>query len=208
MRIPPHASAWKTAGWRTYPRRRAPRGENVSLLSFGSSGLSVDTGFTTVNYTKGTSSLTFTAFNSGSATISLVGSLLPGPQNWSAYAAAPYTDFGLTIGIGGTNPNATFSLTLLDGSSGMIATYGGATTGLTSPTPVLVNLSRDAVGTGDYSSVAGMESSWNDSMSPPNTVTVGSLVAIAPVPEPGTIAMALADLTCTAWIASRRRGNR
>lgn len=179
--------------------------DNVSLLSFGSSGLVVDAPATSASYTQGASALTFTEFDTFDATTSLVGSLLPGPQDWSTYTEAPYTDFGLTIGVGGSNPNAAFSLSLLDGTSGVIATYGGATTGLTSPTPVLVTLSRDFVGTGDYSSVARIDFSWNDSMSPPNTVTVGSLVAITPVPEPYGFATALAGLACVGHAIRRRR---
>lgn len=92
--------------------------------------------------------------------------------------------------MGGTNPNASFSLTLLSGSSEVIATSVGATNGLTSATPAVVDLSRDPIGTGDYSSVASVLLSWNDSMSPPHTVTVGSLVAVTRVPETAIHAMA------------------
>ena len=180
------------------------RAENVSLTSFGSSGFTVDGVGTTASYTQAVSTLTFIAFNSSEATNSLAG-FLAAPQDWSTYTVDPYTNFGLTIGVGGTNPNASFSLTLLSGSSDVIATYGGATNGLTSPTPVVVNLSRDSTGTGDYSSVASVFLSWNDSMSPPNTVTVGSLVAVTPVPEPAIHAMALAGLACGGFSMWRRR---
>jgi hypothetical protein len=180
------------------------RAENVSLTSFGTSGLTVDTEDTTASYTQAASTLTFTAFDSGSSTNSLGGTLAV-PQDWSTYTAAPYTNFGLTIGVGGANPNASFSLTLLSSGSAVIATYGGATTGLTSPTPVVVDLSRDSIGTGDYSNVASVFLSWNDSMSPPNTVTVGSLVAVIPVPEPAIHAMAFAGLACGGFSMWRRR---
>jgi hypothetical protein len=62
----------------------------------------------------------------------------------------------------------------------------------------------------DYAIIYLSYGGWNDGVGPDSGTKFLYLVEYSPVPvpEPSTVALALAGLTCTAWVASRRRGDR
>ena len=103
----------------------------------------------------------------------------------------------------GTNPNMGFAVDLWDaGYSNIINTYTGSTAGL-STSPSLALLTLSVAGTGDFSSVGGLQFTWAD----PGTVntTMTEFVAEA-VPEPSTYALlAMSAVGLGGYIARRRR---
>lgn len=119
------------------------------------------------------------------------------PQDWSSYSDS---DFGLVLSASSTAVNLSFSVEMYDPSfASILNTYGGAVVSIgTSPT--FVPLSLSTPGTGDLSSVGGIQIIWGGTSAAGETVTVNSVAA---VPEPSTYA--LLALSAVAFGAYRWR---
>ncbi len=166
---------------------------SVDLVSLGSGSFSILA-------TLGPSSQSATGVTFGSP-ISF-GDLVGGgiaTQNWSGYSNS---DFGLVLSASSTAVNLSFSVEMYDPSfSNILNTYGGAVVSIgTSPTFVPLTLST--AGTGDLSSVGGIQIIWGGTSDAGQTVTVNSVA----VPEPSTYA--LIALTAAAFGFHRIRRKR
>ena len=171
----------------------------VDLLSLGSATFTIE-GYvgSGPTPTQDPSGITFNG--AYSATDTVYGS--NSTQNWSVYSSG--YDFNIRMALTGTNPNMSFSLDIWNaGFSNIINTYSGSTAGL-SVTPSLAVLTLATAGTGDFSSVGGLQFTWSD----PSTVntTMTEVVAIAVVPEPSTYALlAMSGLAFGGYVIRRRR---
>jgi hypothetical protein len=123
------------------------------LQSLGSGQLLVDPGATTAVYSQTTNALVLSgAYSLGDT---LGGTFDGPPQDWTGF-----TGFGLLMGVTGTNPFLPFTVEFYDTALKVINSYQGTTFGLTD-TPSLAMLDLWRVGTGDFSSVVGMQFSWD-----------------------------------------------
>jgi hypothetical protein len=125
----------------------------TDLVNLGSAQFTVDPSFTTATYTQSISSLTFNTKPQLGDTLT---GLFASEQDWSSYAS-----FGLTMTPSLGNTSLFFTVQFYDSALTLIGTFE-ATTPL-SLTPSVVMLGRLLDGTGDFSSVAGMQFTWNGS---------------------------------------------
>ncbi len=103
--------------------------------------------------------------------------------NWSAYSDPNNFSFGLLMSAPGASPNLAFTIDFYNNFFSIVNTYTGTASNL-STTPTFVAVDLAIPGTGDLSSIAGIQFTWNGSGS--GTVTLES-VAVATVPEPASI---------------------
>jgi hypothetical protein len=144
----------------------------TDLVNLGSAGFTVDPVVTTAIYTQ---SLTGLSFNSVSLGDTLGG--LFEVQDWSAYAS-----FGLRMSTANTNnPPLPFTVEFYNSSLGIVGTFI-ATTDSLSLTPSVVMLARILEGTGDFSSVVGMQFTWDGTGTP--DVAISDVVGF-PAPTSG-----------------------
>lgn len=139
----------------------APRSAaSFDLQNLGSVQLEVPVEFASMPFTQTAGSLDLAGSFSSGGTVA--GLFLGGPQDWSLYS-----DFALRMTLSGTNPELSFSVGFFsynpedpENPYAFIDTYGGFTLEAgASPADVLLSLSIP--GTGDYSSVAGMQFTWD-----------------------------------------------
>ncbi len=124
----------------------------TDLVNLGTNSFTVDPGSTTALYSQTANSLDF------NGTFAL-GDTLGGTfalQDWSSYET-----FGLRMSLIGTNSNLPFSLQFYNSAFDIINTYQGDTADLSLNTPTVVMLSLSATGTMNFSSVAGMQFTWD-----------------------------------------------
>jgi hypothetical protein len=172
------------------------RAQPEPLATFGSLNFAVDELGTTATFSQGSTTLTLTPPFSNGTTIG--GSFTGAPYDWSSEAS-----FGLLMSVPSSSPNSLITFYLLDELSQIINTYSGNVSGL-SATPSVINLELDLnpvfPGTGDLSSVGGVQFTWEGSGN--STVVINGLV-----PEPSTWALlSLGGAFCVA-AGLRRRGN-
>jgi hypothetical protein len=149
------------------------------LATFGEDNFLVDEeGGTTINFTQGSTTLTLNQPFTNGDTIG--GSFTGVPYDWSGV-----TSFGLLMSAPLSSPNSLITFYLLDEVLSIINTYTGTVSGLTT-TPSIIELELELnpvfVGTGDLSSVGGMQFTWEGSGN--STVVINGLV-----PEPSTWAL-------------------
>lgn len=173
--------------------------QTTSLAPLGSDNLTVDGGSTTIAYTQSTTNLTL------ANTITLgdtLGGVFSTAYNWSAYSDTNSFSFGLLMSAPGASPNAGFTIEFFNGAlDAIVNAYQGAASGL-STTPTFVPVILSAPGTGDLSSIGGMQFTWD---SPGSGTVVLDSVAVAVVPEPTTWAMLLFGAALFGGLALRRR---
>lgn len=111
----------------------------------------------------------------------LVGGQFATIYNWSGI-----TNFGLLMSAPADSPNVGFTIEFYDASlENRINSYQGSATGLT-PTPTVVPITISSPGTGDLSSIGGLQFTWDDP-SPEGYTDVIEVVGV--VPEPSTWAL-------------------
>lgn len=123
---------------------------SFDLVNLGTDTFSIDPGATTADYSQTVDSLIF------DGTFAL-GDTLGGTfaaQNWTAYET-----FGLRMSLTGTNSNLSFTVQFYDSTFAVINSYQGTTSGLSLAPIVMLSLSLP--GTTNFSSVAGMQFTWD-----------------------------------------------
>jgi hypothetical protein len=133
--------------------------------------------------------VTQTATNLTSVTPQVFGGTFGGQfssvyTTWTNYSDTNVWTFGLFMRVPGANPNVTFTVELFNDSlSQIINAYQGSTESATAAStfiPVLISSN----GTGDFSTVGGLQLTWNGGGS--GDVVIDS---VAVVPEPTTWAL-------------------
>jgi len=170
-----------------------------SLAPLGSTNFTIDQAVTTLVFTQSTNTLTLASSISFGDTLGGVFSTI---YDWSAYSDTNSFSFGLLMSAPAASPDLPFTIEFFNGAlDAIVNAYQGAASGLsTSPTFVPVTLSLP--GTGDLSSIGGMQFSWDGTGS--GAVVLHS-VDVAVVPEPSTWAMALLGAALFGGLALRRR---
>lgn len=166
-------------------------GQQVDLVSLGSPTFTVDSGATTAAYTQTGSGL---VFNGAYALGDTLGGSFTA-MDWSPYATST---FGVVMSLTGTNPDMPFSVQFYDDTFAVINTYSGFTTGATVST--FQPLTLAIPGTGVFSSVAGIQFTWDGGG------TINATAEKIAVPEPSTYAMlAFASVALGAYRYRSRR---
>jgi hypothetical protein len=145
----------------------------TDLVNLGSAGFAVDPSITTATYTQSLTALSFSPAVALGDT--LYGSFAE--QDWSRYAS-----FGLRMTPSPSNTSLFFTVRFYDSALALIGTFE-ATTPL-SLTPSVVMLGRLLDGTGDFSSVVGMQFTWDSDGSGPVNVALSDIVGF-PAPTSG-----------------------
>jgi hypothetical protein len=171
----------------------------TNLASLGSTNFTIDGGSTTIAYTQSTTNLTL------ANTITLgdtLGGVFSTAYDWSAYSDTNTWTFGLYMSAPGASPGVTFTVEFFNAALDTIVNaYQGAASGL-STTPTFVPVILSLPGSGDLSSIGGMQFSWDGSTT--GTVILDS-VGVAVVPEPTTWAMLTFGAVLWGGLALRRR---
>ena len=152
----------------------------TSLAPLGSNNFIIDGGSTTIAYNHSITNLTL------ASTINLgdtLGGVFSTAYNWSAYSDPDNFSFGLLMSAQGASPNSGFSIQFYNNFFSVVNSYKGTASNL-STTPTFVAVDLLTPGTGDLSSIAGIQFTWDGSGS--GTVTLES-VAVTAVPEPASI---------------------
>jgi hypothetical protein len=175
------------------------RAQTTPLAPLGSDNFTIDGGSSTIAYTQSTTNLTLASSITLGDTI---GGVFSTAYDWSAYSDTNSFSFGLLMSAPGASPNTGFTIEFFNGALNQIVNaYQGAASGL-STTPTFVPVILSAPGTGDLSSIGGMQFTWD---SPGTGTVVLDSVAVAVVPEPTTWAMLLFGAALFGGLALRRR---
>lgn len=175
------------------------RAQTNSLAALGSANFSIDEGSTTIAYTQSTTNLTLA---SSIALGDTLGGIFPAPYNWTAYSDTNSFSFGLYMSAPASSPNIGFTIEFFNGAlDAIVNAYQGSASGLTA-TPTFIPIGLSAAGTGDLSSIGGMQFTWD---SPGSGVVVLDSVGVAVVPEPSTWAMLIVGAALFGGLAWRRR---
>lgn len=169
------------------------------LAPLGTDNFTVDGDSTTASYSQTTTNLTLiTPFTIGDT----LGGVFSTPYNWSAYGNTNNFTFGLIMSTAGASPGTPFTVEFFNGALDTIVnTYTGEASGL-SASPAFVPMSLSLAGSGDFSSIGGMQFTWDGGGT--GSVVVDS-VAVSVVPEPTTWAMLASGVTLFGGLALRRR---
>jgi hypothetical protein len=144
----------------------------------------------TGTYTQSATTLTLTSpFGLGD----LVGGSFGTVYDWSGISS-----FGLSMSAPGANPNIGFTVEFFNAAlDEIINAYQGSASGLTT-TPSFVPLNLSLAGTGDLSSVGGLQFTWDGASS-------GDVVIAGVVPEPSTwVLLSLGGVICAGAVIRRR----
>ena len=168
-----------------------------SLAALGSLNYTVDEGSSTASYSQTTTNLTLvTPFTIGDT----LGGVFSTAYNWSAYSNTNSFTFGLLMSATGASPGIPFTVEFFNAALDTIVnTYTGDASGL-SASPAFVTMSLSLPGSGDFSSIGGMQFTWDGGGT--GTVVVDS---VAVVPEPITWAMLIFGGVLFGGLALRRR---
>jgi len=171
----------------------------TSLVNLGSTNFTVDFDATTIAYSQSSTNLTL---NSPITLGDTLGGVFSTAANWSAYTNTNTYTFGLFMSAPGASPGIGFTIEFYNGSlDAIVNSYEGVASGLgTNPTFIALDLSLP--GTGDLSSIGGLQFTWMGAGT--GTVVVDS-VGVAVVPEPSTWAMLTLSVALLGGLALRRR---
>jgi hypothetical protein len=170
-----------------------------TLAALGTNNFTVDEGSTTAAYSQTATNLTLVSpFTLGDT----LGGVFSSTYDWSAYSNASTFTFGLFMSAVGASPGIPFTVEFFNGAlDAIVNTYSGDASGL-SASPTFVPMSLSLAGSGDFSSIGGMQFTWDGAGT--GTVVVDS-VAVSLVPEPSTWAMLVLGVTLCGGLALRRR---
>ena len=153
----------------------------TSLAPLGNENFAIDVFASTMGFNQSTTNLTLPNTISTGDTL---GGAFSTAYNWSAYSDTNNFSFGLLMSAPGVSPNLAFAIDFYSGDfTSIVNTYTGTASNL-STTPTFVAVGLSIPGTGDFSSIGGMQFTWDGSGL--GTVTLES-VAVAAVPEPASI---------------------
>jgi hypothetical protein len=174
-----------------------PAFAQTNLAALGTDNFTVDGGSTTAAYSQTTTNLSLVSpFALGDT----LGGVFASTYDWSAYSNASTFTFGLFMSATGVSPGIPFTVEFFNGALDTIVnTYSGDASGL-SASPTFVSMSLSLAGSGDFSSIGGMQFTWDGGGT--GTVVVDS---IAVVPEPTTWAMLAFGAALFGGLALRRR---
>lgn len=169
------------------------------LAPLGTDNFTVDGGSTTASYTQTTTNLTLvTPFTLGDT----LGGVFSTAYDWSAYSNSTSFTFGFFMSALAASPGIPFTVEFFNGALDTIVnTYTGEASGL-SASPSFVSMNLSLPGSGDFSSIGGMQFTWDGSST--GSVVVDS-VAVSVVPEPTTWAMLASGVALFGGLALRRR---
>jgi hypothetical protein len=168
----------------------------TSLVNLGSTNFIVDSDATTIAYSQSSTNLTL---NSPITLGDTLGGVFSTAANWSAYTNTNTYTFGLFMSAPGASPGIRFTVEFYNGAiDGIVNSYEGVASGLgTNPTFIALDLSLP--GTGDLSSIGGLQFTWDGAGT--GTVVVDS---VGVVPEPSTYALLLLG-GASLWALKRRK---
>lgn len=171
-------------------------GQNINLLSLGTSGFTLDAG-SPLQPPQTATSITLNGTYAFGDTF--YGDLISAPADWSAYTN--FSDLGVVMSVTGANPNLTFTIALYDSSFDLINSYLASTAGLTSTPSVAWFNSIATPGNLKLNDVNYLQFTWG--LSGTINTTMNEVVA---VPEPSTYALlALSALGFGGYVVRRRR---
>lgn len=170
-----------------------------NLAALGTDNFTVDTGSTTATYTQTTTNLSFV---SPYALGDTLGGVFFSTYDWSAYSATNYV-FGLFLSSIGTSQAVPFHVEFYNGAlTEIVNTYSGDSSGL-SAASTFVPLTLSLAGTGDLSSIGGMQFTW-DGAAVAGTTVVADSIGVTLVPEPSTWALLALGSALFGGLALRR----
>ena len=171
-----------------------------TLAALGTDSFTVDEGSTTAAYSQTATTLTLVSpFTLGDT----LGGVFSSTYDWSAYSNTNNFTFGLYMSTAGASPGIPFNVELFNAAlDAIVATYSGDATGLGASSTFIPMSFQVGGGSGDLSSIGGMQFTWNGGGT--GTVVVDS-IAVAVVPEPTTWAMLAFGAALFGGLALRRR---
>jgi hypothetical protein len=176
-----------------------PAFAQTNLAALGTDNFTVDGGSTTAGYSQTTTNLTLVSpFALGDT----LGGVFTTAYDWSAYSNTNNFTFGLYMSAAGASPGIPFTVEFFNGALDTIVNiYSGDASGL-STSLTFVPMSLSVAGSGDFSSIGGMQFTWDGGGT--GTVVVDS-IAVSVVPEPTTWAMLAFGAALFGGLALRRR---
>jgi hypothetical protein len=167
-----------------------------TLAALGTDNFTVDGGSTTAAYSQTATNLTLVSpFTLGDT----LGGVFSSTYDWSAYSNASTFTFGLFMSAAGASPGIPFTVEFFNGAlDDIVNTYSGDASGL-STSPTFVPMSLSLAGSGDFSSIGGLQFTWDGGGT--GTVVVDS---IAVVPEPSTWALLFLSAALCGGLVWRR----
>ena len=176
-----------------------PAFAQTNLAALGTDNFTVDGGSTTAGYSQTTTNLTLVSpFALGDT----LGGVFTTGYDWSAYSNTNNFTFGLFMSAAGASPGIPFTVEFFNGAlDAIVNTYSGDASGL-STSLTFVPMSLSLPGSGDFSSIGGMQFTWDGGGT--GTVVVDS-IAVSVVPEPTTWAMLAFGAALFGGLALRRR---
>ena len=171
-----------------------------TLAALGTDSFTVDEGSTTAAYSQTATNLTLVSpFTLGDT----LGGVFSSTYDWSAYSNTNNFTFGLYMSTAGASPGIPFNVELFNAAlDAIVATYSGDATGLGASSTFIPMSFQLGGGSGDLSSIGGMQFTWNGAGT--GTVVVDS-IAVSVVPEPTTWAMLAFGAALFGGLALRRR---
>jgi hypothetical protein len=171
-----------------------------TLAALGTDSFTVDEGSTTAAYSQTATTLTLVSpFTLGDT----LGGVFSSTYDWSAYSNTNNFTFGLYMSTAGASPGIPFNVELFNAAlDAIVATYSGDATGLGASSTFIPMSFQVGGGSGDLSSIGGMQFTWNGGGT--GTVVVDS-IAVSVVPEPTTWAMLAFGAALFGGLALRRR---
>jgi hypothetical protein len=176
-----------------------PAFAQTNLAALGTDNFTVDEGSTTAAYSQTATNLTLVSpFTLGDT----LGGVFSSTYDWSAYSNTNNFTFGLYMSAAGASPGIPFTVEFFNGAlDAIVNTYSGDASGL-STSLTFVPMSLSLPGSGDFSSIGGMQFTWDGGGT--GTVVVDS-IAVSVVPEPTTWAMLAFGAALFGGLALRRR---
>lgn len=176
----------------------------TNLVNLGSTNFTVDVDATTAAYSQSSTNLTL---NSPFILGDTLGGVFSSAADWSAYTNTNTYTFGLFMSAPGASPGIGFTIEFYNGAlDAIVNAYQGVASGLgTNPAlPTFIALDLSLAGTGDLSSIGGLQFTW-DGAAGTNTTVVLDSVGVAAVPEPSSWAMLAMSAALLSGLAFRRR---